>query len=145
MSNGSLTPTVDPRITLGSLLSILSVIVATSMLFWQINQGQMERAVQQRESVSSEVKKQEDMVNALSALGSRMNDLADRLQALSLGNTQRFTSLDDALTQLSKRVDGLSINVQAMNDRLVIQEAKGVAIQDELKILSATLEKQKNR
>lgn len=131
-------PKIEPSISWGSIINVLSVVIALLLLLAQLHEGQEKRDATSRTEISFEAKTQEDLKNAIAALAERVGDLSERVQALSLGNTQRFTSLDDAMSQVSKRVDSLQAGVQAIGDRVVIQEAKTAALADELKTIVTT-------
>lgn len=123
--------TFDGRISAGSIINFILMLCAVTTIFFQQNYVH-EQAVR-------EAQLQKD---SLSALGQRVGDLSDRIQALSLSDTQRFTSLDDTLKQLSLRVDSLQSNIQSLSDRLVIQEAKVAALQDEIKTIVSSKQRQ---
>jgi hypothetical protein len=128
-------PIIDYRITLGSLLQVLSVIIAASVMMFQLNNTSNARMEQVKLDAVQEAKNKEDLANAIQALGVRVGDVVERLQALSEGATQRFSSLDAAIDMVGKRVDSLQTSTQGINDRLVIQEAKVMSLQDEIKTI----------
>lgn len=115
---------VSREVSIGNLINLGAVLIAFFTLW-----------VSHQKDVETEIQHREDESQALKALGERVGDLSERLQAISLGNTQRFTSLDDGISGLSKRFDSLTSVVQAIGDRLTIQEAKTQALQEELRTI----------
>ena len=128
-------PELDHRISLGSILNFISVAVAVAMLWFQQEGLSSKSADRQIEAAN----KQQTVSSELSSLADKVGELSDTVKTVSAWSTH----LDDTLSQISKRVDSIGVSMQNINDRLVVQEAKAAAMDEEMKAIIALKESKK--